>query len=118
MSTDDGEQVRPFAATLQEIGRGSVHDRLSEQLQQLVAAVTETGKKGTLTLQLTVAPVKPGNVHNLLVTAKTALKAPEGDEAAPSSVFFHDTAGNLSREDPTQLKLPLRGVETKKGASA
>jgi non-homologous end joining protein Ku len=107
MSTDDGEQVRPFAATLQEIGRGSVHDRLSEQLQQLVAAVTETGKKGTLTLQLTVAPVKPGNVHNLLVTAKTALKAPEGDEA-----------GNLSREDPTQLKLPLRGVETKKGASA
>lgn len=111
-------QIRPFAATLQEIAGGTVHTRLSDQLQQLVTAVTDTGKKGTLTLQLTVAPLKPGNVSNLVVTAKTALKAPEGDDAAPSSVFFHDREGNLSREDPTQLKLPLRGVEGKKGASA
>lgn len=120
---DDEVQVRPFAATLQEIAAGKVHSRLSEQLHELVNAVTETGKKGTLTLQLIVAPLKPGNVANLVVTAKTALKAPEGDDAAPSSVFFPTREGNLSRDDPRQLKLPLRGIDKtdkteKKGATA
>lgn len=115
---DEERQVRPFAATLQEIAGGSVHSRLSEQLQELVEAVKDTGKKGTITLQLQVAPLKPGNVTNLVVTAKTVLKAPEGDDATPSSVFFYDRGGNLTREDPSQLKLPLRGLDNRKGATA
>jgi len=119
VGSEEERQVRPFAATLQEIAGGTVHDRLSEQLHDLVEAVKETGKKGTVTLQLLVAPLKPGNVSNLVLTAKTVLKAPEGDDATPSSVFFTDKAGNLTREDPSQLKLPLRGVEsTRKGATA
>jgi hypothetical protein len=110
---DDGRQVKPFAATLQELGGGTVAARLAEQLQELTAAVIDTGKKGTLTLQLTVAPLKPGNVSNLVVTAKTLLKAPEDDNAAPSSVFFTDGAGNLTRDDPRQPALPLRGLESR-----
>lgn len=116
---DDGGTIKPFAATLQEIAAGTFHARLSEQLQDLVTAVTDTGRKGTLTVQLTVAPIKPGNTTNLVVTGKVAVKAPESDDAAPSSVFFHDTNGNLTRNDPNQPALPLRGLEsTGKAANA
>jgi outer membrane PBP1 activator LpoA protein len=111
--SDDERQVKPFAATLQELAGGTVAARLAEQLQELTQAVTDTGKKGTLTLQLTVAPLKPGNVTNLIVTAKTVVKAPEDDSATPSSVFFTDSAGNLTRDDPKQPTLPLRGLETR-----
>jgi hypothetical protein len=114
-STDDGGQVKPFAATLQEIGNGVIAARLAEQLQDLTTAVTETAKKGTLVLTLTVAPLKAGNVTNLIVTAKTLLKAPEDDSAAPSSVFFHDANGNLRRDDPNQPALPLRGLDRAAG---
>jgi hypothetical protein len=109
---DEGRTIKPFAATLQEIAAGAFHTRVSEQLQDLVTAVTDTGKKGVLTVTLTVAPIKPGNTTNLVVTGKATVKAPESDDAAPSSVFFHDAAGNLSRNDPNQPALPLRGLET------
>jgi hypothetical protein len=109
-------QIRPAAAVIQEIGGGSLHARLSELLAELTAAVTDTGKKGTLTLQLTVAPIKAGNTSTLIVTGATVLKAPKGDSETPSSVFFPDRDGNLTREDPTQLQLPLRGVNDRKTA--
>ncbi len=115
---DDERTTNPFAAVLNEIQGGTVTARLSEQLQELTNAVTETGKKGTLTLQLTVAPLKPGNVTNLVVTGKTLVKAPEDDSAQPSSVFFTDAAGNLTRDDPKQPTLPLRGLDNARSATA
>lgn len=112
MSTPDdtGQQVRPFAAVLAELAGGKVHTRLSEQLHELTTAVTATGKKGALTLSIEVKPLRPGDTKTLVVTAKTAVKAPEGDDAAPSSVFFAGRDGNLTRNDPDQLQLPLRAV--------
>jgi hypothetical protein len=114
VSTDhDGGEIKPFAQTLQEIAKGGLHTRLSEELQQLVRAVTDTGKKGTLAITLTVSPVKAGNVSNLVVSAKSVLKVPDGDEA--TAVFFSDAAGNLRRDDPNQPSLPLRGLTTAAG---
>lgn len=115
---NDDRTIKPFSATLQEIAAGAFHGRVSEQLQDLVTAVTDTGKKGSITIQLMVAPIKPGNTTNLIVTGKSVVKAPESDEAAPSSVFFHDAAGNLTRNDPNQPTLPLRGLESGKAATA
>ena len=48
----------------------------------------------------------------LSVTGRTVAKVPEGDDANPSSVFFTDAGGNLTRNDPQQPQLPLRGLET------
>jgi hypothetical protein len=110
----DEPRVKPFAATLQEIDKGSVHAQLSDQLRQLTAAVTDTGKRGTLVVTLTVSPIKPGNTSNLVVTAQSVLKAPTGD--VPSAVFFHDAHGNLTREDPNQPTLPMRVVGAKDSA--
>lgn len=114
----DERQIRPAAAVFQEIGGGSLHTRISEQLAELTAAVTDTGKKGTLTVTLTVAPIKPGHTSTLVVSGKSVLKAPEGDDQSPSSVFFPDAAGNLTREDPSQPSLPLRGIANARKATA
>jgi antitoxin (DNA-binding transcriptional repressor) of toxin-antitoxin stability system len=113
-STDDERTVRPFAAILQEVAAGKLHTQLSEKLNELTEAVKATGKKGTVTVQITVEPVKKGNTNALTVSGKTVAKIPEGDDANPSSVFFTDAAGNLTRNDPAQIQLPLRGLETPK----
>lgn len=105
---DDDTQVRPFAAILTELHGGRVHARLTDQLADLTSAVTSTGKKGTLTIQLEVKPLKAGQNDVLQVIAKSVLKAPEGEDAAPTTVFYADDSGNLTRDDPNQPQLPLR----------
>ncbi|MBA9003762.1 hypothetical protein [Thermomonospora cellulosilytica] len=97
-------QVRPFAAVLQELARGQVHDEASERLHELVDAVREHGAKGTLTLVLEVAPIAKGDVSALTVTGKVTAKPPVGTQA---SAFFVDDAGNLSRRDPRQTEIPI-----------
>lgn len=54
MTTHDSEpgRVRPFADILRDIRAGQVSDEAATAMQQLVAAVREHGKKGTLTLQM------------------------------------------------------------------
>jgi hypothetical protein len=110
---DDGTQVVPFATVLQMVGKGTFTAKLADELQRLTSAVKQTGKKGTLTLSLTVAPLKAGNTDNLIVTGKSLLKAPEDDSANPTSIFYSDDAGNLTRDDPRQETLPIRGLPTR-----
>lgn len=97
---DDETFVRPFADALREINAGRSHDELSIALRDLTAAVKETGRKGTLTYQVTVSPMK-GNGDVLNVIDKVVARIPEPDRKA--SVFFADSDGNLTRTDPNQL---------------
>jgi len=104
----DKEQPRDFAAALLEIGSGRLHTRLSEQLAEITKAVSETGKKGVLTLKIEVKPLPKADSKTLVVTGSSTSKAPESDDCSPTSVFFADEDGNLSRSDPRQMQLPLR----------
>lgn len=112
MSTDNTNQVRPFAAVLQDLAKGRVHTDLSTQLADLTAAVGETGRKGTLTLTITVEPAGKG-AEALTVSARVAAKPPVA--GPPPTVFFADQAGNLTRHDPNQPTLPLRGLQLADG---
>lgn len=98
--------IRPFAAVLQEIDSGRAHAILSDLLHELTQAVKDTGKKGDLTIKVTVEPIKAGNTTNLVATVVPTLKAPT--DSKKSSVFFTDKSGNLTREDPNQPVLPFR----------
>lgn len=102
-TTDDGRRIRPFAAMLQDIQAGAVADDAAERLQDLVAAVNETGKKGQLVLTITVQPLK-GNTHAVNVSGEVSLKAPKPE--AHAGVFFFDKDGNLLRENPKQATIP------------
>ena len=110
MGTDTAHaaQWRPFADVLSEVNRGVVADEAATKLAELVAAVQETGKKGTLKVVIEVAPVK-GN--DTIVQVSGAVEAKTPRPAAPTSFFYPDDSGNLSRNDPNALPLfPERDV--------
>lgn len=111
-TTDEEQaQVRPFAAFLQEQSAGRTHEELSAKLHDLIVAVQETGKGGSLTLKIDVKPIPGAGKRTLTVTDAVAVKIPKTDR--PKSIFFITDDGNLSRNDPTQPVITgLREVDT------
>lgn len=97
---DDVPPVRPFADFLIEQAAGRTHHELGEGLHDLISRVRDTGKKGTITLCVTVAPMKD-NVDVLVVSDEIKLKLPEHNRK--DSIFYPDENGNLTRRDPRQL---------------
>lgn len=116
MTTDQetGEKhVRPFGEWLALEDHGRLHDDLSDQLNELIDAVCNTSKKGTLTLQIAVSPstkTPMGEVAMVTVAPTITLKAPR--PSASESIYFVDKWRNLIRDNPAQPKLPLRQVPT------
>ncbi|MFK5689575.1 hypothetical protein ACI3EY_07900 [Ornithinimicrobium sp. LYQ92] len=109
----DHPPVRPLADFIREQNRGRTHDELGEGLRDLVARVEDTGKKGSLTLTITVEPLK-GNDEALQVSDEIKLKLPEHNRGA--SIFFRGSDGNLQRDDPNQMTFEsLREVAVPKG---
>ena len=92
-----------FARALAEVSHGDLASQASEQLAQLVAAVGETAKKGTLTIVLEIKPRghDSGQVE-VSGTVKTSIPVPD---IAPSMFFVHE--GQLVRDNPRQMKLPF-----------
>lgn len=92
--------VRLFADWLREQRRGQTHDELTDALHELIAAVNETQKAGTLTFQVKIAPFKKnGEVLEVTDVVKTSLPQPDREAA----IYFTDRDGNLSRDNPHQL---------------
>ncbi len=98
--------TKPFALFLQETREGALHAELSERLAEITQAALTHGRKGSLTLSITVAPNKDG--VTLTVSDDLKVKLPEGDRGA--AVFWADEHGNLSRRNPRQPELPLQGL--------
>lgn len=89
---------REFSAFL--LDRGATHEELTVKLHDLVSAVMDTGKKGTLTLKLTVQPFK-GDDSILEVHDDVKLVMPQHDRKP--GIFYPDKDGNLSRNSPQML---------------
>lgn len=98
--------TRPFMDFLREHRAGITHDLLSDALQELVAAVTQENKSGTLTVKFTVKPM--GKSDGLEVAADIAVKPPK--ETAGVSIFFATPENNLVRQDPRQQSMELREI--------
>lgn len=103
----DLKQRRPFAAFVQEQRNGGLHSELSDALTELVTAARETGRAGTITLSIKVAPNKDNST--VTVSDKVKVTLPEPERGA--GIFFFDDEGNLTRSNPNQTSLPLREVE-------
>jgi len=101
-NTNEPERIRPFADFLVEHGRGRTHAELGEGLHTLIARVKDTGKKGSVTLTVTVEPMKKaGDDKTVVVSDSISLKLPEHDR--PGAVWFIGDDGNLQKDDPDQL---------------
>lgn len=98
---------RPFADVLRELN-GETYDDLTLQLGEVVKAVIETGKSGSITLTLKIAANGKGAVT---INDDVKIKIPEPPRA--QTMFFATTSGSLLRTDPRQHEMPLREVSDK-----
>ena len=99
MSKTDG-RTRPFADFLAEHNQGVGHRQAGEALQRLVAAVQDTGKKGSITIRVDVAQMKDDEtllVTTVAVTEKLPVSSPK------PAIFYADDENNLVRTDPRQM---------------
>jgi len=95
VSENDSDVTRrSFEHYLRDFEDGDVLDQLTNGMFELLAAVKEHEKKGSLTLTVSVDPHKDDS-SMLRVTAATALKKPE--RAAESEVWITDGNGNMVR---------------------
>lgn len=106
---------KPFAMVLQEMRKGGLHTELGDELADLVKTCMSTMKNGSITLTLKVAPMDDGStcaIHDTI-----GVKAPRPD--APASLFWPDSEGNLSRQNPNQMVISaLREIKGAKTESA
>ncbi len=96
-------QTKPFPAVLQEINDGKLVAELSTTLQDVTAAVLDTGKAGSLTVVLKFK--RAGD----MVHMEHEIKARKPESRA-STLFFVDAHMNLVRNNPNQPQLPLTVV--------
>lgn len=97
-------KVAPFGTWLHEQRNGLAAVEWAEALHELIEAVTEQGKAGTVTFTIKVDP----KGRTLMVTDDVKVKKPLPEREA--SLFFADRDSNLSRRDPDQAELPLQEV--------
>ena len=99
-SNPDPGTVRPFADFLLELNNGGTHGEVSDALHNLIASATETGKKGAITLTISVEPAK-GNSDLLMTSGTVATKFPRMEPR--KSALYVTADGNLSVDNPKQL---------------
>ena len=100
--------IRPFTDTLREIRNGDTQEELAVMLNQVVAAVRETGKVGELTLKLKIKPAGSGVVNVVQIEDTVTAKMPELPR--PSTLFFPTEDNNLQRTDPRQRSMELEAA--------
>lgn len=102
---------RNFTDTLVALRWGTLHDELTEELNNLVKKCGDTGKVGTLSLTL---KLKPGSGGQIEVIDDIKVTAPK--ETKGTSIMFATVEHNLTREDPRQQSIEgLRSVDMATG---
>ena len=99
---------RPFIEVLKDTGKGTAARNASHLLREVVTAVTDTGKPGTVTVTIKIESPKKGRF--LLVSAEAKAKIPELE--TEESIWFVDGNDNLTRHDPNQLELLTKDQTT------
>lgn len=97
----------PFLAALQKTLRPEVLDEAGEQLAALIEAVNAHGKKGSLTLKVSLDPHE--RVARAVEVTATVTTNPPKPKPVARIAYAHD--GRLHRNDPLQDELPgMRAV--------
>jgi len=98
-----------FPETILQINNGATVAELSDALQRVVAAVRTTGKSGSVTLTVKVAPASKGATDVLMVESQVKTRLPEPDRGM--TIFYSTEDNRLVRSDPRQQVLPLRVID-------
>jgi hypothetical protein len=96
-----------FNFMLAQMRAGKTQEELSRELNQLVQDCRSTGKKGELTLTITVRPDK-GDTGQYFLRPSIKTKSPQFEVG--DTLFWGTPDGNLQRTDPAQGELELRAI--------
>jgi hypothetical protein len=91
--------MKPITDIMREVRRGRGVELASDMLAEVVRAVGESGKKGSVTIKLTVSPEDGGGSQRNISMSVTS-SVPR--VSIPDAVFFADEEGDLHRSDPDQ----------------
>lgn len=96
-----------FHEWAKDLRHGEASEEWAEALAEVVTAVRNTGKPGTLTI---VLEVEPGG-RTVKITDRVKRKLPEFDRE--KAIYFADDDGGLHRRDPNQGVLDVDENVTK-----
>ncbi|MHB0992646.1 MAG: hypothetical protein ACYC0M_15415 [Burkholderiales bacterium] len=96
IETDDGEVLQLL-------------DLAGEKLAELVNAINDTGKAGSLSIKI---DLKPSTAGALAVRGNVTIKKPA--RMPREALLWPTSDGNLLSEDPKQMKMELKPVQDEK----
>jgi hypothetical protein len=102
---DEPDVARRFIDWLAEQRKGRTQNELTDALHNLIEACKDTGKKGSVTLTVSV---KPEGGRMVMISDKIDTKLPKPDR--DSALFYVTDDNELSKDDPDQRRLPLQEV--------
>jgi hypothetical protein len=88
-----------FNATIQNIRDGALLELLTGKLSEVVEAVQEHGKSGSLSITLNI---KPNGDDAVTISSSVKAKVPEG---TVGDALFFVSGGNLVRRNPRQTDI-------------
>ena len=103
----DQRDAADFLGTLVVLNRGKTVIDASRELQNVLDAVVETRKKGSITIKLEISPEGfdrgTGRTNQVDIDPSISSKIPRHDQTP--SVFFVTEDNKLTRDDPAQTAL-------------
>lgn len=100
--------MRLITDILRDIRKGRPVEEATQALADVVRAVDETGKDGSVTITLKVKAAKHGGPEKTIICDVKAKKPIA--EIAPA-IFFSDAEGDLHRHDPNQEEMGFEDVK-------
>ncbi len=105
------EANTPFSQQIAHLAKGTLDAELTQVLTELVKAINDHRKKGSISVTLSLKPeVVHGEVTMITVSPDVKVSSPQPQRM--SSRMWPTFDGDLLRNDPDQVELDLKEVDT------
>ncbi len=106
-----------FSQQIAHLAKGTLDAELTLALTDLVKAINDHGKKGSITLTLSLKPeVQNGEVKMISIKPDVKVSSPQPQRL--SSIMWPTYDGDLLRNDPDQGTLDLKTVDVEQTGKA
>ena len=107
--------MKAFGLFLVDLNDGSTHAGLTGDLAELLQAVKNTGRTGSMTLKIKVSngSKASGDVDRIIIVAERKLELPKPEQ--PQDFFWLTDEAEPTRQHPRQHALDLRNAGDERG---